>query len=451
MQNGDIGNMLGNMRSNCNMRRNRDMHRNRKMRSDRIMPTAKKRVDILSSFLVYRSVIVVAFLASLLVNWLGLGILAILLFSMSVLGAVSRLWGLFSLHSIQIRLAPGNSTMTVGDDATITYTVTNDKLLPVMWLELCQNVPNNDCLSPDSGFSKYDVSQENENSEGIAQVYRRRMVFVWSYQSLSWDTVWSANRRGLYSIDHITARSGDGFGLTQGSQSFPTGGCLIIVWPKIVPVATAPFFRNVWQGPTARRGFVEDPTVLQGLRDYLPGDSWKRIDWRIAARQDEIQVRKFETMLPGTVHFILDVRSFLGISEKNDELEESISVLASLILELGNLGIRCGISLPRGAGIPAVDMGPDDPESDSRDLLNALSALDADRATGGFDELAIESISQTVGQVWLLAYSGERLTFKSLVDKLELTGFSVLCYDSCAPGIIAGRPTLNLGELTIDS
>ena len=412
---------------------------------------SKTAVDTLSSFLVYRSVIIIAFLASLLMNWLGMGVLAVFLFVLSILGAISRLWGLFSLRGVEVRIAAGKSTMSVGDTVEISYTVTNNKLLPVMWLELCQDMPDNGCLSPDTGFSRYEVSAEDARPEEKRYILRRRIIFLWSFRSISWGTAWNAGRRGLYFFDSLVLRSGDGFGLTQGSKTVTAGDHLIVVWPKIVPVTTAPFFRNVWQGPTGRRGHVEDPTVLQGLRDYMPGDSWKHIDWRVAARQDDIRVRKFETMLPGTVYFILDVESFQNISDDNDELEESISILASLILELDDMGIRCGLSIPRGMGLPTADISPENVEESGRSLLFALSALKANMTPNGFDEAAVESISLTAGQVWMLTYSGERLTCQNLAENIESVGFSVLCYDSSAPGMLAGRPTLCIRDLATDN
>ena len=413
----------------------------------RITQKSVEKVDTMSSFLVYRAVIIIVFLTSLLMNWLGLSIFAVLLFIVAVLGVISRLWGLFSLRRVEVQITTGKSTMSVGDTAVISYSVTNNKLLPVMWLELCQDMPDNNCLAPDSGFSRYEMPPEDTDSEMKVFILRRRIIFLMSFQNMSWDTVWSAGRRGLYFIDRLMLRSGDGFGLTQGSRTIQTGGRLLVVWPRIVPVKTEPFFRNAWQGPTGRSGYVEDPTVLRGLRDYMPGDSWKLIDWRVAARQDEIQIRKFETMLPGTVYFILDVESFLHISENNDELEEAISILASLILELDDLGIHCGLSLPRCLNLPTVDISPENTEAGGRDLLYALSALNADKSTGGFDEAAIESISQISGQTWLLTYSGEGLTCRDLADKMENVGFSVLCYDCSAPGILADHVMLDIRDL----
>lgn len=412
------------------------------------MLKGKKRVSLMSSLTVMLPVILVAFLASLLLNRIGFTALSVFLFSLSIVGLLSRLWGLSALRRVEVSLSADRETLSVGDSAHLYYTIVNNKLLPVMWLELCQDVPGNDCLAPDSGFSLHRFDEIEAGVEGKAAIYRRRILFLMGMQALSWDTVWTAKRRGLYRVGQFTLRSGDGFGLTQSSQSVSAGDHIFVVWPKLVPVVTEPFFRNVWQGGTGRRGYVEDPTVLRGLRDYLPGDSWKHIDWRVAARQDDIQVRQFETILPSTVHFVLDVNSFLGLSEANDELESAISVLASLILELDRLGIHCGLSLPQGVHTPAVDLNPEDPSITGRDLLYALAALEAEDLTGGFDESTLETLSQTVGQLWLLTCSGERLSCPSLADKLMGNGLFVLCHDTGAPGILAGCPMLATGELT---
>jgi len=249
----------------------------------------------------------------------------------------------------------------------------------------------------------------------------------------------------------MSLRSGDGFGMSQSMQEINTGEHYFVVWPKIVPVDTAPFFRNVWLGGLGRKGHIEDPTVMQGQRDYAPGDPWKRINWRVAARTDELMVRIFETVLPSTVHFVLDVASFMGLSEDDNELEECLSVLASLILELGVAGINCGLSLPRGKGLPTVDLFPDDPAIETRDLLNSLAALSAPEAVGGFDDDLIESLAQTVGQLWLITFSGARLSCPGLVEKLESACFFTLCSDTWDQGYLAGRPMLSLDAIKRES
>jgi len=411
------------------------------------MKKGKKHTSKLSSILVAPIFIVIAFIVSLIADRAGLNMLSVFLFSLFAVGLTARIWGFNALRRVNISISGETVTMSVGDTTELTYTIENNKLLPLTWLELCFKAPENGCVAPDSGFSLHRFQEPEANAEGSAAIFRRRIMFVMGYQSISWKTVWSARRRGVYEASKVSLRSGDGFGLSRSIQDIDTDCRIFVVWPKIIPVDTAPFFRNVWLGGAGRRGYVEDQTVLRGLRDYLPGDPWKRIDWRTAARSDELMVRNFETILPATVHFALDSASFSGISEDERELEDCISVLASLILELSAIGISCGLSLPRGDGYPSVNISSEDPAMDARDLLNSLAVFQADKATGGFDEEFINSLSLTVGQLWIVTYSGARLSCRSLVERTETSGFFALCSDTNDPGYLSGRPMLSIDRV----
>ena len=411
------------------------------------MIKGKTHASRFSSVIIGPFAIAIAIAGSIIANWSGFIALSVFLFSIFIVGLTARLWAFHALRRVNVSISGHHMTLMVGDTAELIYMVENNKILPLSWLELCLDAPANGCVTPDSGFTLFSCQDEDVDKEVIQTQFRKRILFLMSFQSISWNTVWSARRRGVYEASKVSLRSGDGFGLTRSMQEITTDALIIVVWPKIVPVDTAPFFRNVWQGSAGKRGHVEDPTVLHGLRDYLPGDLWKRIDWRMAARTDELMLKKYETVLPSTIHFVLDVASFIAISSDNSELEESISVLASIILELSAAGIKCGLSLPGGEGIPTVDISPDDPTGDARDLLNSLAALNAEKAIGGFDEGFIESLSQTVGQIWLVAYSGTRLSSPGLAERVEPGIFFALCHDTNDPGYLTGRPLLAVEDV----
>ena len=390
----------------------------------------KKYLGALSSLLVFWPVIVGCLATSALSNWAGLTLVSVLFLLLGLLGLLSRLWGMTALRQASAGLECTQCALFSGESVTITYTVENKGLLPMMWLEVCQNAPLNRCLVPDHTFSLYELDEPEARVEGVGALYRRRLLFLLGWRALSWETVWTAQRRGVYPVTHLILRSGDGFGLTQSAKriSLPAPPTLV-VYPKLVAVNPGPFLRNVWQGRTGRRGYMEDPTVLRTLRDYQPTDSWKRIDWRMAARQEELQVKQFETVLPATIHFIVDGASFVGLSDENDELEEALSILGSLLLELDRAGITCGLSLPATAGSPPATRPPTDPSLTVQDLLIQLSAFDGDTATGDFDHGQLASLAQSVGQLWLINYSKQRLTCRPLLDLLEGRGLGVISWD----------------------
>ena len=383
-----------------------------------------RRLGALSSLLAAWPVCLGCLAAAALLNWAGLALSSVFLLLLGLLGALSRLWGMAALHRVNAALDCARHTLSVGESVTLTYTVENDKLLPLIWLELCQDAPKNGCLEPDGTFSLDRPEAQEAEAEGALPQYRRRLLFLLGHRTLSWDTVWTARRRGVYRLSGVTLHAGDGFGLTQGAARVPLPSAPVLaVYPRPVAVTAGPFLRNVWQGRTGRQGYVEDPTVLRTLRDYQPTDPWKRIDWRMAARQEELQVRLFETVLPSTIHFIADCASFLGLSPENGELEEMLAILSSLLLELDRAGVRCGLSLPGPVDLPARD-----PALTVSDFLFHIADFDA-ADPGPLDEGRLTALAQSAGQTWLITHSRARLTCPLLPDALAGQGLGILSWD----------------------
>ena len=115
------------------------------------------------------------------------------------------------------------------------------------------------------------------------------------HQTLEWDSCWTARRRGIYPLDHVLLRSGDGFGLTQIEKPYPVERSpVFVVYPRIVPVRTDLFLQNLWDAKSGAKGYFEDPNVIRGERAYQSTDPWKRINWRMAARKEELEVKLYE-------------------------------------------------------------------------------------------------------------------------------------------------------------
>lgn len=382
----------------------------------------KKRVGFQSALLVSVGVIAGSFAASLLAWWVHADAVAALLLAVSVVGLVSRLWGLYALRRLETEVRADRETLSVGQELRMHYTIRNNKALPLIWLELCQDVPRRDCLVPGEGFERLRFSEEEAAHAGREEVWRRRFSFLMGFKELEWDCCWTGQRRGVYRPGDLVLRSGDGFGLTQSTAATGGfGGQVFVVWPKIVPVRTAPFLRNIWTGHTGQAGWVEDPSVLRGERAYQPGDPWKRIDWRTAARTDELYVRQYETLRPMSILFLLD-------SAELEDAEEGISLTASLIRHLSLEGIRCGLALPQTAERPALLLRPDDPAVTAERCLFALAEFDAEGArAGAFDRRALVSAAPEAGQLWLLGQESRSLRTGAAAQALERSGLRLLC------------------------
>ncbi|MCD7845011.1 MAG: DUF58 domain-containing protein [Oscillospiraceae bacterium] len=382
-----------------------------------------RRIGFQSALLVSWGVIIVGFAGSILAWWMELTGVGVLLMAVAVVGLISRLWGLYALRGVEVSVRADRETLSAGQTVTIHYEIENKKALPLIWMELCQDVPVRRCLEPDESFQLTELPQP-PNERGEEQkplvMYMRRFAFVGGYSTLAWDTVWTGIRRGVYRPGVMTLRSGDGLGLTQSAGEAPgLAGRTLVVWPKIVPVEVWPFLRHVWTGTTGKAGWSEDPTVMKGERACQPGDPWKRIDWRTAARTDELMVRQFDTVTPLSVLFILDAAS---LSDK----EDAISITASLILALERAGVDCGLALPATGEKPALLLRPENPSVSAGACLFALAEFEAESAGEQYDETGIVMAAAQTGQVWLVGEGAASLGCPALAGKLSERGVRLL-------------------------
>lgn len=272
-----------------------------------------------------------------------------------LLGVVCRVWCDRATRGLRLRVECKRTRLFPGQETTISYEVTNDQLLPLVWLELSQNGPEKECLIPDDDFEAYEVPYEDR--ERTVPFLRQSFSYIGSFQTVRIDSRWQAARRGLYMIDRLVARSGDGFGLAQRERTLPSKELpMLAVYPRPVDVELSMFLRPRWDANVGSSGWMEDNTVLRGNREYQPGDNWKHINWRMAAREQGTPVNLYETIQPGAVRFILDGESFCGYEE---ELESVLEILAALLTGLSGAGLACSLSLPDSLRYPAMTVRAD--------------------------------------------------------------------------------------------
>lgn len=368
--------------------------------------------------------------SSLLVSWGGLFLLALgailafrfhslllagLCLFFLLMGLMARRWSARAMEQVTLEVECAASRLFPGQTTVLRYKAENRKFLPLVWLELSQNGPEKDCILPDSGFESYAPPGATPDTPNAL---RQSFSSIGSYGSLQADTLWTAQRRGVYHIQALAARSGDGFGLAQKERPLPADRCpLIAVYPRQVEVDLSLFLSPQWDCVSGRHGWSEDHTVLRGSREYQNGDNWKHINWRMAAREQGLPVNLFETVQPRGFHFILDGESFCG---REDRLEGTLEILASLLIRLAGAGIPCSLTLPRSRRYAPLTLKCDE-EGDLDVLLLHLAGYDCLEAKQEGRLLPSQfpgnAVPQT-GSVFLLTHSGSRLP-QPLLPKLE--------------------------------
>ena len=406
--------------------------------------------------------------SSYLVSWVALGLLALGLFLslrtdavlmaglclfFLLLGLVCRFWCARATDRLYLRLGCPRTRLFPGQETTIVYEVTNDKLLPLVWLELSQNGPEKDCLLPDEAFERYDAPYAADRDNPVPFL-RQSFSFIGGFRTLRVESKWTAQRRGLYHIDKLVARSGDGFGLAQSDRSLPARELpMLAVYPRPVEVDLSMFLRPQWDTNVGSRGWMEDNTVLKGNREYQPGDNWKHINWRMTAREQGTPINLYETIQPRAMRFILDGESFCGYDE---ELERTLEVLAAIITGLGSAGVGCSLSLPESKRFGPMTLRCDGMSGVDELLLriagfDCLCELDPEVQQNPAEPVYLPSafpadaVSKT-GGIYLLTRTGAKLP-KRLMARMPMGKCTVLCLEDTEAAARLGVAALSLDTL----
>lgn len=214
---------------------------------------------------------------------------------MVLAGFVATKWAEHALDKVRYeRIIPENRAFA-GERFHMTLRLINDKLLPLPWIELRDLVPQ-------------DLPIEEERlspSTSPGQMYLTRSTHLAWYERVSWPVDLDAPARGFYRFGPSRLTSGDVFGFfTSEREDFNYTNVIVYpttyTMPELGLPADRPFGDR--KGPDP---LFEDPGRFAGLRDYRPGDSMRRIDWKATARRMDLQSRVYEPS--STLHMLVAV------------------------------------------------------------------------------------------------------------------------------------------------
>lgn len=398
-----------------------------------------------SSWFVCLPVILLCLLSGAIAAFFSQTDLAAVLIFLGLMAGCARLWAFAGAKRISIRISSKLRGLFPGEDADFDIEVHNNKFLPVVWLDLFCPLARNLCMLPQDirqpdEWETAGLSEEDASTELVGE--KRFSSLLW-YEKLRFSFRWQAKRRGVYSMAGWRLRTGDGFGLAQVERPIRREDvCQFAVYPKLIPVSPDLFLRNLWNADTGTRGVMEDPTIIRSTRDYMTTDSLKQINWRLCARGLPLSVNVYEDIMPKNVHFIFDGESFSGPPAHPEEMEDTLSILASEMVRLHQSQVRCGLSLCKGRNMAAVNhFSADSPFQ----LLQALAAYepmepkwDAEEShyvpqAPVFETAPIFDAVRRVGRFYYIVYDTSMLTERPLLRRLDHSCVSILTYTDAAP------------------
>jgi uncharacterized protein (DUF58 family) len=198
---------------------------------------------------------------------------------------LSRWWVRRATDRLCFRRTLATGRAFLGERVSVEIEVHNVGLLPLPWIHLSESLP-------------IDLQMFSPVQRVFSLLPRERETIP--YELHGW-------RRGYYALGPLSCRVGDPFGIVEVTRQSEARDHLI-VYPKIIPLPnlTLPSLSPFGTLPGRQRLF-EDPTRVMGVRDYQPGDSPRRIDWKTSAALNKLQVRRYQPAISIEAFIILNL------------------------------------------------------------------------------------------------------------------------------------------------
>lgn len=206
---------------------------------------------------------------------------------------VTRLWSYLSFRGVTFQHGFSMGRAFHGEAADVEIHLANRKLLPLLWLEVQEQVPEELPLA----------GAELVPSHIPKMLLLLRSASLAAYERVTWRYSLSCDQRGFYRLGPAVVRAGDLFGMfprrLDVAESRP-----LLVYPKMVPLASLSLpERRPFGDVRSRERLFEDPSRFIGVRDYRPSDPLKHVDWKATARRQSLQVKQFEPST--TLHLLI--------------------------------------------------------------------------------------------------------------------------------------------------
>ncbi|HEX5939874.1 MAG TPA: DUF58 domain-containing protein [Dehalococcoidia bacterium] len=288
-------------------------------------------------------------LASFFVTIAGLAATSGLVVALGVfiflIGAVARLWTNLSLERVSYKRVMPERRAFVGETLSFSQVIENNKPLPLPWIEIEERIP--EAIPP--------VDRVLRPSYIAKTGLLARSTGLSWYQRVTWDYQLECKERGYYKIGPARLRSGDLFGFFKREREEEMGTDVLVL-PRMYDLG--PLSLKPARPSGELRGvqpLVEDPLRPAGVRDYRPGDSVRRLEWKATARRGALQSRVYEPA--GSLELLIALN--INTMEKDWEgydpvlLERAISVAASVARD--SLDARLATGLVANGSYPGAD------------------------------------------------------------------------------------------------
>jgi len=248
------------------------------------------------------------------------------------------------LKGLKYKLSFSKTEAFEGDDMFVDEEIYNKKPIPVPWVKA--DIHSSKWLEF-AGASSSIVDERRFVTSGF---------MLRSYQKTRRRWYMKCTKRGVFDVENATITCGDILGLISDSMAVPVNTRLI-VYPGMIDIDEMFFTtRDILGDAVVKRFIMDDPFIVKGIREYIPGDLINRVNWKATAKTNKLMVNENDFTTKVGITVLMNVQSDVGQYDRvqnKDVIELAIKVCATSL----NRGFNQGIPIRFGSNACTIEDG----------------------------------------------------------------------------------------------
>ncbi|AAM25366.1 MAG: hypothetical protein XD49_1622 [Caldanaerobacter subterraneus] len=223
-------------------------------------------------------------------------IIFLLTYEFAIFILLNYLYLRYVKNSLDLYIIAHEEKFTVGEEAEYEINLINNSFLPVF------NVEIRDYSTVSGKF-------------GLMEGY------LASFKNKKFKKKFTLPRRGIYFVGPFELKIQDPFGIFTRVK-FYDFKIKLKVFPKVRDIKPSLKAAQQLGIVEAKNRAFEDYTNMLQLRKYVPGDSIKRIHWKVSAKKGELYAKEFQISAMSEVYLLWDLNKGHFLDDVDGKLDE---------------------------------------------------------------------------------------------------------------------------------
>ena len=252
-----------------------------------------------------------------------------------VLAIAARMWDHYAFRSVNHSRSISRKRAFIGDTVEYSISLDNDKVLPLIWVEIHDTFPDGLELT---GAVVRGTGLESDRQHIIT-------TSLLPFQKATWKYSLTCSERGYHRIGPVRLRTGDIFGFSSAETRYAQFDH-ILVFPRILDLEGLLFPPERPMGDVrGLKPLYYDTNRVVGQRDYRPRDPLKHIDWKATARARRLQTKVFEPVVSLNILIVMNgsTREHTWQGSNSRLFERTVTLAASTASLADSRGYTYGV------------------------------------------------------------------------------------------------------------